>query len=122
MSTIKQIELCDDLNLNFDEATELFSVESLNSMQTARVNGGIPWVGIAKEVIKVLGLVGTVLTIYDHFAGTMGPTERSGSDVNIKLPDGAEIKISYEQSGNTMKMGYDGNQVWVVISSPTPTK
>lgn len=36
----KREELCRLLNMNFDEADELFSDETMQSMQMAQVNGG----------------------------------------------------------------------------------
>lgn len=51
----KREELCELLNMNFDEAGELFSDETMHSMQMAKVNGGEP---ITLTVLGVTFLVG----------------------------------------------------------------
>ena len=65
MNTMNQkMALCNQLNMNFEEANELFDNESLESMQMARVNGGIlPLIGLAILGVKVLGVLASVATI-----------------------------------------------------------
>ena len=52
----KKTALCNQLNMNFEEANELFDNESLESMQMARVNGGSALLVIGAIVGIVAGL------------------------------------------------------------------
>ena len=50
----KKADLCRQLNMNFEEANELFEEESLGSLQMAKVNGGF-------TIDEVLGIINTVI-------------------------------------------------------------
>lgn len=61
----RKVAMCSQLNMNFDEANELFGEESLESMQMARVNGGVlDPVSIATIIATIVGLVDLGYTIY----------------------------------------------------------
>jgi hypothetical protein len=68
----KKLQLCKAVNMEFDEANELFSSETLENMQMAKINGGE-----ALTVMAVILLIGSVVTtiaagleIYNAIYGT----------------------------------------------------
>ena len=76
-------DLCAFLNMNFDEANELFSSETLSNMKMAQINGGGPLTIIS----IIVTCVSIGVTIYQiKYADGSGVTEQSGGP--IRLPDG----------------------------------
>lgn len=79
----RKIAMCNQLNMNFDEANELFGEESLESMQMARVNGGV----VLTTVAAVIGIIAGLTTIaagatalYNWYIDTDGPTAGTSID------------------------------------------
>ena len=71
--------LCNQLEMDFNEANELFGKETLSGMQMVQVNGG--WIQIAKGVYTVLKYVGAalgvtagVIRLYESLSSSSGPT------------------------------------------------
>lgn len=76
--------LCDQLDLNFKEASELFEEESLESMQMARVNGGFVISGTVVAIATIIGAIaGVVSCVYviasEKEVNKEGPTEGAQS-------------------------------------------
>lgn len=126
MTTTKQIALCDNLNMNFDEATELFSPESLESMQIAKINGGvpIPVLGIITTIAAIFTIAAGTIAVIEYFSGTEGPTKQNVSDVDIETSDGTRIKVTCVRYSDTVKIVFkDSTQMWFSITpGATPTK
>ena len=76
---VRKQDLCATLNMNFDEADELFSSETLSNMKMAQMGWGIVitvtlvWGGIT--AVSALITVGVVIhqTYFNDDAGTTGP-------------------------------------------------
>lgn len=120
MSTTKEIALCENLSLNFDEATELFSSESLESMQLAKVNGGVAFLAVLGAVAAVAGIAAATITVIQYFSATDGPTQK-GTGIEIET-DGVKMKVDYIRYGDTLKVKCaDGTVIWGTISAG-PTK
>lgn len=87
----KKQALCEELNMNLDEANELFETETLESMQMAQINGGT-WPGW-KAVWDFITSVSSFTQIWDWaketFSGT--PDPQSGYEMTIK--DNGEITL-----------------------------
>ena len=60
----QKIALCNQLNMNFEEANELFDNESLASMQMARVNGGGLGAALASidQIMTIIGALSSVIS------------------------------------------------------------
>ena len=105
--------LCNQLDMNFEEANELFGKDTLSSMQMVRVNGGVlpialGW-GAFKVVCAVVGLVAGAITIYQCATSTNAPTEEEPSggsddpgDVDV-VSDETGITATEEKTGKTEK-------------------
>jgi hypothetical protein len=93
-NALKQNEnLCNKLEMNFDEANELFGKETLNSMQMVKVNGGIlslppinPIVPIILQVVQII--IGAASVFQDN-----------------DNPCGSEFEFSVEPSGKVKAKG-----------------
>lgn len=97
--------LCDQLELNFKEASELFEDESLESMQMARVNGGLVVSGTVVAIATIIGAVaGVVSCLYviasEKEVNKDGPTEGAQS---ITAITNLVEKMVTEGKGGTIK-------------------
>lgn len=57
----RKVAMCSQLNMSFDEANELFGEESLESMQMARVNGGV--VLTVATIATIIGSIAGLATL-----------------------------------------------------------
>lgn len=86
----KKQALCEELNMNLDEANELFETDTLQSMQMAQINGGAwpAW----KTIWDVLSRAASMLQVWDWakntFSGTPDPKSQS------------EYIFTWEENGN----------------------
>lgn len=83
----KQAILCNQLNLNFEEANELFEEESLESMQMARVNGG---------AIITLSTIAAVAAIISAVAGVVAVTYTILSEEKLDPATPTEAPVNDE--------------------------
>ena len=72
-----KIMLCYKLEIDFNEANELFGSETLNSMQLMQVNGGwsIPWGQLWKGIKTAFEFIANAVTIYQAVSPTGGTTD-----------------------------------------------
>jgi hypothetical protein len=101
-SIIKREELCNSLNMNFDEASELFSRETMQSMQMVRVNGGLVLPAgpiLLREFGKwLLSVVGA--STADHYVKEFLENKNNGSGeqksitINIEEPNGKKVDVT----------------------------
>ena len=61
----RKADLCSQLNMNFEEANELFEEETLGSLQMARVNGGKLSINDICTIINcIVGVVSLVCKLF----------------------------------------------------------
>lgn len=117
----RKVAMCSQLNMNFDEANELFGEESLESMQMARVNGGVlDPVSIVTIIGTIASLVGVGYTIYQDQKELPadGPTRAYTSE--------SELKTLLEGIKPGMTATFDsiiGDKLYgirIVFQTPTP--
>lgn len=111
----RQAILCDQLDLNFQEANELFGEESLESMQMARVNGGFVVSGTAVAIATILGAIASVVScVYvitsEKEVNKDGPTEATQS---ITILTNLVEKMVIDGKGGTIKCdSIVGNKIY----------
>ncbi len=87
----------EELKLDYNEATELFSDETLNAMQMAKVTGGKDdWVEDATKALKVVKdaikeSVKEAITEIGHAVAEI-VTASQGSTTKITTPDGITVE------------------------------
>lgn len=120
--------LCNQLDMNFKEASELFEEESLESMQMARVNGGIvvsgTVVAIATIISAVVGVIACTYTILsEKDVNENEPTPGiSSMDAISKM---AEEIAKSGKDGEIICDSIIGNKIYglkFTVSVPTPAK
>ncbi len=115
--------LCKELNMNFDEASELFGEETLQSMQMAKIVGGNTNVGPVivgwKIFCEIVGAIAAIVTIQRAITGSDIATVSPDAKVTItNNPDGSQ-KITVEGSVNSVQVITKGDTT-TVIMTPTP--
>ena len=107
--------LCNKLDMNFEEANELFGKDTLNSMQMVRVNGGIEPVTTIIVTCAIIGAIAAGIEIYkfakemiDSSGGSSGGSTDDPGDVEIKqTTEGVkakQIKNGWEITGDSAKV------------------
>lgn len=122
-------ELCQTLNMNFDEADELFSTETLSSMTMAKVNGGIIWIPYAiKGLIWVGGAVGSAVIGYYVNEIMDGPTKDANSSDQpsgqqyIMTVENGQLRCNGTLMDSTIFRYVNGRiEIASYPASPTPT-
>lgn len=120
----KREELCRLLNMNFDEADELFSDETMQSMQMAQMNGGGSSVTLKLYEYIASGAAAELMSgLYEDIKSWLfGKPTTAGGAMKIKNGD-TEITISFTSDKNiqihelkdsTTGMSYRG----IIITSP----
>lgn len=111
-------ELCQMLNMNFEEANKLFSNESLSNMTKAQINGGNPIV-----VGIIIGVAAGVVTHYviKWLDGTYTTGEKSNvtfddKGLNINGRTCTEYKVDTVGNHVTYSLTFPLN-----TPAPTPT-
>ena len=121
----KMRSLCEELNMSFDEASELFSEETLQSMQMAKIVGGNtnagPWRGLWRIFCELVGAADAFLNILQKAI--------TGSDIATVAPD-TEITLTINSDGsktvtaknlNSVQFIEKGDTVQIIgIVTPTP--
>ena len=115
-------DLCAFLNMNFDEANELFSSETLSNMKMAQINGGFVISGTTFAVISIsIGLTTVGLTVYELFFSDGTSVTEQGS-IQMKGEDliymnGDTLKY---YSSEKLENGYTKYQIIVApVNNPT---
>lgn len=115
---LKTQRLCEELNMNFDEANELFADETLQSMQMARVVGG----GTAtfpkwSQIIDTISKCTTVAEAWNYVkkafeqAPTKAPDQKDTNGSTVDLKNGTIISpvgetIVFSADSVTVKGAY----------------
>ena len=112
----KMRSLCEELNMSFDEASELFGEETLQSMQMAKIVGGntnaIPVIVGWKLFCEIVGAVAAIVTIQRAI---------TGSDVATVSPD-AKVTVTKNSDGSsTVEVEGFVNKVQVITKEDTTT-
>lgn len=115
---VRKQDLCEQLNMRFDEASQLFESETLKTMTMAQVNGGNPVA--VRIIIEVLGALITVGSIIYDLATkpTIPPEDLQNSDIRfednklywndiqidtlyLSTPNGSKLQIYYQQGSDS---------------------
>lgn len=127
---VKKQDLCEKLNMSFEEANELFGTETLQSIQMAQVNGGhINWPLILKRVaegVALLADLGSIASLLKDFTeestpppGIGGVIKKSDGSYSIIVPEGGNISMKADSiiyNGNNGSMHIYNLE----ITSPAP--
>lgn len=94
----KKAELCSQLNMDFEEANELFEEESLGSLQMARVNGGkLPIGDICAIINCIVGVVSLICKLFCKT--TKDPNENTNKQ---------DERFIHEKTNEMVKSGMGG--------------
>lgn len=112
------------LELDYTEASELFSTETLSAMQMAKVNGGNAWAKLAQKVAEWVGAaLAEEITrmIIGHFEKGDGTT--LGEDDIEFGPTGFTVnETSYEIRTDSIIYNPDGTVKGIYGLNITPTQ
>ena len=98
--------LCNKLDMNFEEANELFGKDTLSNMQMVRVNGGSVVVAVA--LITVVG--SALYLLYQHITSGDEPQPgESSGDSSGGSNDTEDVEITQTENGvdaKRLKFGF----------------
>ena len=114
--------LCNKLDMNFDEANELFGNETLSNMQMVRVNGGLIVITCAIIVAAAI-LLCSCNSTGDPSGGSSGETTDDIGDVEVKdNGDGShtavEIKTNNQITSDTINVYNPDGSLQRTFGSP----
>ena len=121
---LKTQRLCEELNMNFDEANELFADETLQSMQMARVVGGgtaiPPGPILWKTLINFISAAADLVTLQEAITGKKGTTVSPDHSLTIII-DNDTVKIESDACSFNGKLNGEGKIELYFKSDPAPS-